>query len=263
MTITGTTEQTPQQMNPEMEQQTQQEYDDLETNVGSNERLLSLAGGALLVLFGVRRRSLPGALLAVAGGMMIQRGWTGHCSVYQAMGMNSNQDGAEPEEYFERGIHVEQSVTVQRSPEELFAYWRNFENLPRIMNHLESVTVQDGNRSHWVAKAPAGKTVEWDAEIINEEPNRVIAWRSLGNADVDNAGSVRFLEAPGGGTEVRVVIDYIPPAGRVGAFVAGLFGENPEQQIQDDLNRFKQQMETGDAGEASGAAQVSEQSTAT
>jgi uncharacterized membrane protein len=110
------------------------------------------------------------------------------------------------------------------------------------------VDVLDDKRSHWVAKAPAGREVEWNAEIINEEPNALIAWRSLGGADVDNAGSVRFHDAAGGGTELRVVLDYIPPAGKVGKWVATLFGEAPEQQIKDDLHRFKQLMEAGGSG---------------
>jgi uncharacterized membrane protein len=131
---------------------------------------------------------------------------------------------------------------------ELYRYWRDFENLPRIMRHLKSVKKVDEKKSHWVVDAPMGRTVEWDAEIINDEPGSVIAWRSLAGAGVDNAGSVRFVPAPGNrGTEVRVNIDYIPPAGQVGAFVARLFGKNPKQEIQEDLRRFKQMMEAGEA----------------
>jgi uncharacterized membrane protein len=115
------------------------------------------------------------------------------------------------------------------------------------MDHLESVTVQDDKRSHWVAKAPAGTTVEWDAEIINEKENELIAWRSLDGADVDNAGSVRFSEATGGrGTVVKVSLEYDPPAGIIGSLIAKLFGEEPSQQVQEDLHRFKQVMETGE-----------------
>jgi uncharacterized membrane protein len=114
------------------------------------------------------------------------------------------------------------------------------------MAHLDAVRVMDNRRSRWVAKGPAGSRVEWDAEIINDEPNALIAWRSLAHADVDNAGSVRFVPGPqGNGTDVKVVIDYIPPAGRVGSAIAHLFGEEPSIQIQDDLQRFKQLMETG------------------
>jgi uncharacterized membrane protein len=115
------------------------------------------------------------------------------------------------------------------------------------MNHLESVTTTTGGRSHWIAKAPAGTTVEWDAEVYNEKENELIAWRSLDGADVDNAGSVRFEPATGdGGTTVRVTLRYDPPGGAIGSMVASLFGENPEQQIEEDLRRFKQVMETGE-----------------
>ena len=119
------------------------------------------------------------------------------------------------------------------------------------MSHLKEVRVLDEKRSHWVACGPAGYTVEWDAEIINDEPNALIAWRSLEGSDVDHAGSVRFVPAPGGagdrGTEVKVVMDYIPPAGRLGALIAKLFGEEPQQQIQEDLRKFKRIMETGNS----------------
>jgi uncharacterized membrane protein len=227
-------------------------YDESHANVGSTERTVSTAVGALLALGGLSRRSAGGLALAAIGGGLIYRGVSGHCPVYQAAGINTADEmsaAASPEDYFEHGIHVEQSFTIAKSPWELYQYWRNFENLPQIMSHLESVSVIDEKRSHWVAKAPAiaGGKVEWDAEIINDEPNALIAWRSLENADVDNAGSVRFVPAPGErGTEVKVVIDYIPPAGRVGKWVAKLFGEAPDQQIQEDLRKFKRVMETGE-----------------
>ncbi|MFP5261342.1 MAG: SRPBCC family protein [Blastocatellia bacterium] len=139
------------------------------------------------------------------------------------------------------------TMTINRPPEEVYRFWRDFQNLPRFMTHLESVQVTGDNRSHWVAKAPAGATVEWDAEIVEDRPNEVISWRSLEGADVDNSGSVRFERAPGGrGTEVRVEIAYDPPGGVLGTTVAKLFGEEPEQQLKDDLYRFKQVMETGE-----------------
>ena len=224
-------------------------------NVGSTERAVSTAAGAILAVTGLARRSPLGLALAAIGGGLIYRGITGHCPAYRAAGIDTSEqsrgagDAASPEDYFEHGIHVEESFTITKSPWELYDYWRNFENLPRIMSHLESVNVIDEKRSHWVAKAPAiaGGKVEWDAEIINDEPNALIAWRSLENADVDNAGSVRFVPAPGErGTEVKVVIDYIPPAGRLGKWVAKLFGEAPDQQIQEDLRKFKRVMETGE-----------------
>jgi uncharacterized membrane protein len=224
------------------------------TNVGDTERWMSAVGGGALALFGLKRGGLGGALLAALGGGLVYRGVTGHCSAYAALGRNTADDRpAEPHAYFERGIHVEESVTVNRTPWELYDFWKNFENLPQFMAHLKDVKRIDERRSHWVAKAPAGMSAEWDAEIINDEPSALIAWRSLGGATVDNAGSVRFVPAAEG-TEVKVVLDYIPPAGRVGAAVAKLFGEEPGVQVREDLRRFKQVMETGSVAEQAASA---------
>ncbi|HJU05786.1 MAG TPA: SRPBCC family protein [Nitrospiraceae bacterium] len=144
-------------------------------------------------------------------------------------------------------IRVKRAVTVDRSPEELYRFWHDVQNLPRVMSHLQSVQVTGEKRSHWVAKAPAGRTVEWDAEITYEQPNQRIAWRSIEGADVDNMGSVQFQPAPGGrGTEVHVELEYSPPGGMIGAAIAKLFGESPDQQIQEDLRRFKRMMEAGE-----------------
>ncbi|HEX5733034.1 MAG TPA: SRPBCC family protein [Blastocatellia bacterium] len=139
------------------------------------------------------------------------------------------------------------TVTINHSPDELYRFWRDFENLPRFMSHLESVRITGERRSHWVAKAPAGTTVEWDAEITKDIPGQLIAWRSVEGADVENSGVVRFDPAPGGrGTEVRVELFYDPPGGLLGAGIAKLFGEEPGTQIKGDLYRFKQVMETGE-----------------
>lgn len=144
-------------------------------------------------------------------------------------------------------IRVRKSTAINRSPEECYRFWRDFENLPRFMKHLESVQVRDGRRSHWVTKGPAGTHVEWDAEIIDETPNRFIAWRSVEGSDVSNRGSISFEEAPSArGTLVRSEIEYMPPGGAIGSIFARLFGEEPEQQVADDLRRFKQLMETGE-----------------
>lgn len=142
---------------------------------------------------------------------------------------------------------VRKSIIINRSPEELYRFWHDFQNLPSFMQHLKSVQVIGDRRSHWVAKAPAGTSVAWDAEITEDRPHELIAWRSLEGADVDNSGSVRFERAPGGrGTIVRVEIEYNPPGGRLGAIIAKLFGEEPGQQAQEDLRCFKQLMETGE-----------------
>lgn len=144
-------------------------------------------------------------------------------------------------------MHVAKAITIRTAPDQLYSFWRNFENLPRFMFHLEAVRVINDRRSHWVAKAPAGSSVEWDAEIVEDRPNERIAWRSLPDADVKNSGSVEFRPAPGSrGTEVHVEVHYDPPAGKLGAMVAKLMGEEPARQIGDDLRRLKQVIETGE-----------------
>jgi uncharacterized membrane protein len=145
------------------------------------------------------------------------------------------------------GVHARASCIVNRDPHEVYSFFRDFRNLPRFMEHLESVQELPDGRSHWVAKGPAGMNVEWDAEIIAEDPGRVITWRSLEDSDVDNAGAVVFEPAAGGrGTIVKVNIQYNPPGGVVGATVARLFGEEPNQQLEDDMRRLKQVMEVGE-----------------
>jgi uncharacterized membrane protein len=152
-------------------------------------------------------------------------------------------------------LRVERSITVQKPVAEVYSYWRNFENLPRFMDHLESVTVVDERRSIWKAKAPRGRTVEWNADIVEEEIHRKIAWKSVEGADVPNAGQVLFEDAPGGGTTVKVVMAYTPPAGVLGALVAKLFGEDPNGTVKEDLRRFKQIMEAGEKASTEGQPQ--------
>jgi uncharacterized membrane protein len=151
-------------------------------------------------------------------------------------------------------LHVAGSVTVAQPPERVYRFWRDFENLPTFMDHLESVQTSGKRTSHWVAKAPGGRQVEWDAEVIEDRPQQLIAWRTVDGADVSNSGQVRFVAAPGGrGTEIRVEMDFSPPAGRLGAIVAELFGEHPHQQIRDDLRRFKQVVEAGEVIRSDGS----------
>jgi uncharacterized membrane protein len=218
-------------------------------NVGQAERWACAVGGGALALYGATRGSLGGIALALVGAALVQRGVTGHCNLYEAMNFSTAGDGPlrNSENVSvpgERGTKVEKSIVVNRPAAELYGFWRNFENLPRFMNHLESVRRMSGDRSHWVAKAPAGTSVEWDAEVYNEKEGELIAWRTLEGSQVASAGSVRFEPAPGGGgTLVRVSLKYDPPGGKLGSLVARLFGENPEQQIEEDLARFKQMME--------------------
>jgi uncharacterized membrane protein len=152
-------------------------------------------------------------------------------------------------------LHVMKSVTINRPRQEVYEFWRDFEHLPSFMIHLEAVTASGDRRSHWVAKSPGGR-VEWDAEITEERVGEVIAWRSLEGSDVPNGGAVTFTDAPADrGTIVRVDLSYEPPAGSAGVLVARLFGEDPSQQLRDDLRRFKQVMETGEVVLSDGSPQ--------
>lgn len=163
-------------------------------------------------------------------------------------GMQLQRDSSRPErvENDEAGVPVRAAITIGRPRAELYAFWRDFANLPRIMQHVEEVHVLDERRSHWVVKAPAGKRVEWDAEVTADTPDEYIAWRSTENADLFHAGSVSFRDAPADrGTEIHVELHYAPPGGKLGDMMAKLFRRSPSQEIREDLRSFKQMMETG------------------
>lgn len=146
-----------------------------------------------------------------------------------------------------RGIRVQRTMTINCTPHEAYSTWRNLENLPKFMHYLQSVTTTDNGRSHWVVKGPAGMSVSWDAELIDDRPGELIRWRSLPGSQVDTHGSVSFSEVSNSrGTEVRVVLTYDPPAGQVRASIARLFGRSGEQEVREDLRRFKRFVETGE-----------------
>lgn len=172
------------------------------------------------------------------------RGLTGHCQLYSALGLNTASEvERSPAKH---AIKVTQTVTINAPIEDLYRFWRNFENLPRFMRHLRSVQVLDKHRSHWEVVGPAGTTFAWDAQIINDVENQLIAWQTIEPADVYNSGSVHFypisLER---GVKVQVVLRYRPPAGALGVAFAKMFHEEPSQQIEEDLRRFKMLIETG------------------
>lgn len=219
-----------------------------ETNVGSTERMVSALGGGALVAYGLKQGGVTGALLAVLGGGAVLRGVTGHCQLYDALGMDTSETSPNPKSPYHTGfldekIHVTKSITVNRSPADLYSFWHNLENLPQFMSHLESVVKIDETRSHWVAKAPFGTNVEWDAEITSNIENERIGWKSVEGSEIVNSGVVMFRPTQDRGTEVKVVLTYEPPAGKLGSLVAKLFGEEPNQQVADDLHRFKSLME--------------------
>jgi uncharacterized membrane protein len=217
------------------------------TNVNHPERWFSVVTGAALAAFGLKRRTTLGWISAAAGSVLLWRGATGHCFVYDALGISTADDSPSGNVSvpYGKGVRVEKSVTVNATPERLYSFWRNFENLPRFMSHLQSVTVMDSKRSHWKTKGPAGTDVEWDAEVINEVPNELIGWRSVEESEVNHAGSVHFHDT-GRGTEVKVILLYDPPAGRLGDAIAKVFGEDAGRQVQEDLRLFKQLIETGE-----------------
>lgn len=218
-------------------------------NISDAERWLSMAAGIGLAAYGARRRRPSGLALAGLGALLFRRGATAHCDVYEAFGMNTAGTGQDTRRALggSAGIVVEESVTINRSTSELYRFWRNLENLPRFMSHLESVERITDTLSRWRAKGPGGRDVEWNAEIINEVPDQVIGWRSIEGSDVVSAGSVNFDEVgPGKGTHVRVRLQYSPPGGKVGAMIARLMGRDPATEIREDLRRFKQLIEAGE-----------------
>ena len=219
-------------------------------NISEVERWVSVAAGTGLTLYGLSRRKKPaGWVLAALGGALLERGATGRCRTYEALGMNTAGTGEDTRRALRgsAGTHVDESVTINRPIEELYRFWRNLENLPQFMQHLESVERVTDTLSRWRAHGPGGKIVEWNAEIINEVPNKVIGWRSIEGSEVVSAGSVNFEDAgPGRGTRVHVHLQYTPPGGRVGAAVARLLGRDAATEIREDLRRFKQILETGE-----------------
>jgi uncharacterized membrane protein len=220
-------------------------------NIGDIQRLVSAVAGVGLLLEGVRRRSLGGGALAVGGLSLLYRAASGYCPALGVMGidMRSHQDTnrlGRRKVHSEQATKITRSIEIQRSPSELYRFWRALDNLPRIMSHLESVQVINDRLSHWTVKTvPGFPTIEWDAEIINEVENERIGWRSLTDADVDHAGSVEFEPSGSDRTRLTVTLQYAPPAGRLGTAVAKLIGQDPDLKIADDLQRFKESMEAG------------------
>ena len=216
-------------------------------NISEAERWLSIAAGIGLAAYGLTRRRGAAALtLAIFGGLLVRRGASGHCHTYELFGINTAGIGQDTRRALggNAGIIVDERVTINQPVELLYRFWRNLENLPRVMRHLESVERITDTLSRWRATGPAGTVVEWNAEIINEVPNKLIAWQSIENSDVVSAGSVNFDDlGPGQGTRVRVRLQYSPPGGKVGAAIVKLVGRDAATEIREDLKQFKQSVE--------------------
>jgi len=211
-------------------------------NVGSTERMFSTGMGGMLIASGLLRGRLPGLLLTAIGGALLYRGITGHCSVYQQLGFNTSE--MEGERAITKGIKIEESITIARPAHDLYEVWTQWGRLPEILPHIEEVKDLGQGRTRWTARGPLGTRLTWDAEVINQEPDRLIAWQSLNGGDVDTAGSVHFNAQGGNTTEMVVSMQYEPPGGRLTAMVSEFLGIGLDQRVRRDLQRFKSTMES-------------------
>lgn len=219
-------------------------------NLHDTERIASAVAGGALVAFGLKQGGVVGTTLSLLGGGLLLRGTTGHSKIYDAIGLNTQDSSkstifAKTPSFLSGQIRVKKALTINKSPAELYRYWRNFQNLPNFMRHLESVNVIDEQRSHWKAKAPLGASVEWDATITDDVENQKIGWRADENADIPNSGTVEFRPTANRGTEMIVTIMYEAPGGKIGEWAAWALGEEPNIQVAEDLRRFKMLLESG------------------
>lgn len=209
-------------------------------SINDLDRVGNLLAGTALVAYGLSRRSMRGIWLAAAGTPFVYRGLVGDWPRTNGALRDDTREALSGE----RGIHVRESIRIEKPVDEIYRFWRRLENLPRFMWNLASVTDDGDGRSHWVARGPGGFKVEWDAEIINDVENKVIGWRSLSGSDVISAGSVTFATVRDGrSTQVSVNLQYQPPAGRAGALLATIAGREPSQTIREDLRRMKDLLE--------------------
>lgn len=222
-------------------------------NVQQSERWASALGGAALLVAAAKRLTddRPGqaAFLSAVGAGLMWRGGTGHSSLYSAAGINTAERGDDARTHLAgtRGTIVDDAVSIARLPDELYREWRQLDRIPQFVPNIVSVHVLDDRRSHWVARGPGKARAEWIAEIINDIPNELIAWQTVGGADMVSAGSVHFTAEPGNrGTTMSVKLQYDLPGGKATALFAKVFGSEPSQVLREGLRRFKQLMEAGE-----------------
>jgi len=217
----------------------------LHRNVNNWERAISVAAGAGLLAWAARKQS--GRKTTVPLGLfLVGRGTSGYCPVSHAIGRDSRRNDTRTALSGPRGVKVLESITISKPPSEVFAIWDDLSNLPRFMANIERVTMLGGGRSHWVARAPGGIHLEWDAHIVQRIPNQLISWQSLPGSQVATAGSVRFEPANGHGTRVTVNLQYSAPGGKVSAALAKLVGQSPSGETQEGLRRLKSILEAGE-----------------
>jgi uncharacterized membrane protein len=235
-----------------------------DVNVGKGERIASLLGGAGLALLAARQKGVGGALLGLAGAVLLHRGATGHCYVYDALEVDTSGEPAASrgtvalEE--QPGVSVNASITVARPADEVYAIWRDFERAPRYMDRIAQVEVLDDTRSRWTATGPMGRSWTWESEVVEDRPGELIAWESLPGAELPNRGWVQFLPAGGDGrqTEVRYFVEFDPPGGVIGEAIAGAFHTAPREMIRADLRRFRELVEAGEPTPAGAAEPTAE-----
>jgi uncharacterized membrane protein len=233
---------------------------DMSPNVGNAERIVSAAAGGALLAHGIKTGGIPGAIESIAGGVMLFRGATGHCHMYDAAGVNTVRKepvGSQRSPYNRRAlsgrVHVTETIDIDRPANVVYEFWKNFKNFPQFMNHVEAVAMNPDGTWHWKAKAPLGTSVEWDARITSDVPNERIGWQSVENSDVPNSGVVEFRGTPDDSTKLTVTMIYEAPAGKLGEWAAWALGEEPSLQVADDLRRFKELIESGQPAAASSA----------
>jgi uncharacterized membrane protein len=214
-------------------------------NLNDKERWISGLGGGVLVLAGLRRGGLPGVLAAVAGGALVSRGLSGRCGIKARLAKTPQERLLAAEHGWQTATASSNRTVIQRPIEEVYAFCRDFRNLPRFMQHLKRVDVMDDRHSHWMIEAPLGRTLEWDTMVTEDTPNARIAWQSTADSPVRHTGCLSFSDVVGLGTEVQAVFAYEPPAGELGRIVAKLWGESPGDQARDDLLRLKRFLEAG------------------
>ena len=216
-------------------------------NVNNLERTASVVAGTALLVGAMRGKRRTAKTIAGAG--LVARGLSGYCPLNTLLGRERQRDDTRKALAGDRGVRIEESITIRRAPQDLYTFWRQLQNLPQVFSHLCSVEVTGVRTSHWVMEGPGGTRLEWDAEVINDIKPELIAWRSLPGSDIASAGSVSFRENLRGGqdaTDVIVVMQYDAPGGAAARAIAWLAGMEPARVVREELTRFKESFEFGD-----------------
>jgi uncharacterized membrane protein len=212
---------------------------ELQWNMGDRERSYSAIAGAGLVGFGVTQPGWRRWVCMLLGGALLKRGITGHCNVYEQLHIDTRHRSPFAGGESGQGIRLESSIDIRCPARELYLFWRQLEHLPRVLRHVKVVEPIDGLHSHWIVKGPLGQEFEWDAKIIDDQENQLIAWETLPGATAQNSGSVRFQDLSPGLTRVKVAVEFEPPGKAIGLFVAKLLGDSPQSELEEDLAAFK------------------------